>query len=205
MNYRLYSKDEAEKIRQTLDLYEWSRGKTANPEMGEIKRNQELQHPELSTICRDIQQRLIQSCAQDIMASLVLPPKFNRYEVGDEYRAHYDAPYMQTPSGQVRTDYSMTLFLSEFEGGELCVGGEKIKGEMGECVVYPSNQLHSVAPVTKGVRICAISWMQSQIADPHKRDLLLRLRDAIGSMERFSDVQTEVAGVHGELMRMWSA
>ena len=38
--------------------------------------------------------------------------------------------------------------------------------------------IHQVAPVTRGVRLVGITWIQSWVADAHERELLLQLDEA---------------------------
>ena len=42
----------------------------------------------------------------------------------------------------------------------------------GEAIVYPSDTLHEVVPVTKGERLVAITFIQSRVPDPFKRHML---------------------------------
>ena len=63
---------------------------------------------------------------------------------------------------KVRTDISMTVFLSEpeeYEGGELVIqdtyGEQRVKFAAGDMVMYPSTSLHRVTPVTKGRRLAS--------------------------------------------------
>lgn len=117
-------------------------------------------------------------------------PIFNRYDVGMFYGEHIDFPIMggvtqfgRSPGrfGQnfMRTDYSMTLFLTppgEYEGGELelKVLGESrlIKMQAGSAVCYSTGIPHSVRPVTQGFRIAAIYWFQSLIRNVQIRSEL---------------------------------
>jgi len=80
---------------------------------------------------------------------------------------------MQCGDLKVRTDLSMTLWLNEdYEGGELCVDGHRLKGKAGECVVYRGDSIHEVTPVTRGERICAITWIQSEFRDSEIRQII---------------------------------
>lgn len=103
------------------------------------------------------------------------PVLFNRYEPGMTYGPHVDNPIM----GPLRTDLSMTVFLSDpasYDGGELCLqtdlGVEEIKLVAGDAVVYPATNLHWVKPVTRGVRLAAITWVQSLVRDHTMRQVL---------------------------------
>lgn len=117
-------------------------------------------------------------------------PIINRYDEGMFYRRHIDAPIQggvsqlgRTPGrfGQnfMRTDYSMTLFLSDpetYDGGELELelddSTQRIKLPAGSAVCYATGIGHSVLPIRRGARVCAIYWFQSMIRDVHLRRVL---------------------------------
>ena len=40
-------------------------------------------------------------------------------------------------------------------------GGQQIKLPAGDMVIYPASSLHHVQPVTRGMRLAAIFWIQS--------------------------------------------
>jgi PKHD-type hydroxylase len=71
------------------------------------------------------------------------------------------------------------LFLSRpdtYDGGELVIhlplGNEEIKLDAGEAIVYSSNSIHHVAPVTRGARLAAVTWVQSMVRDENLRGIL---------------------------------
>jgi PKHD-type hydroxylase len=81
-----------------------------------------------------------------------------------------------------RTDLSMTLFLSEpdtYEEGELVIdsslGEKSFKLAAGSMIVYPSTFLHWVTKVRSGVRLAAVSWIQSFVRDAQQREILFEL------------------------------
>ncbi len=82
----------------------------------------------------------------------------------------------------LHSEMFITLFLSEpeeYEGGELVIqtefGERRVKPNAGDAVIYPSSSLHKVTPVTSGVRLVAITWIQSLVADTHMREILFEL------------------------------
>ncbi len=106
-------------------------------------------------------------------------PLFSRYEAGMSYGYHLDAPIL-TRGQTIRSDVSLTVFLnsaSEYDGGELVidVGSESVKGDAGDCIVYPSSTFHRVAEVTRGVRLVSALWAQSLVRDPGRREILYDL------------------------------
>lgn len=144
----------------------------------------------------------------------VAVPYYARYSKGMTYGDHVDDPIMGSAGQQYRSDVSTTVFLnepSEYEGGELVIttsfGEQKIKLAAGSAVVYPSSSLHHVAEVTKGTRLVAVTWSQSMIRDPAKRELLYQLNQARESLlkQRPDDQETKQVDVsYVNLFRMWS-
>lgn len=144
----------------------------------------------------------------------VAAPYYARYNKGMTYGDHVDDPVMGPPGQQYRSDVSTTVFLNEpdeYEGGELTIhtsfGEQKIKLSAGSAVVYPSSSLHHVTEVTKGTRLVAVTWSQSMIRDPAKRELLYQLNQARESLlkQRPDDVETKQVDVaYVNLFRMWS-
>ena len=45
-------------------------------------------------------------------------------------------------------------------------------------VIYPSSTLHRVEPVTQGVRLAAVTWVQSLVRDMADREILFDLDTA---------------------------
>ena len=144
----------------------------------------------------------------------VAAPYYARYTKGMTYGDHVDDPIMGGAGQQYRSDVSTTVFLnepSEYEGGELVIttsfGEQKIKLAAGSAVVYPSSSLHHVAEVTKGTRLVAVTWTQSMIRDPAKRELLYTLNQARESLlkDRPDDAETKQVDIsYVNLFRMWS-
>ena len=106
-----------------------------------------------------------------------------RYEPGMTYGWHVDeALFPSTPP--MRSDLSCTVFLNpqeDYDGGELIIqlGAQELSYKLapGDAILYPSTTIHQVAPVTRGVRLAAITWLQSWIADAQRRELMLQLEE----------------------------
>ena len=116
----------------------------------------------------------------------VMPPLFNRYEAGMAYGAHVDGGLMATAAEPMRTDLALTLFLSSpesYEGGELILeqpaGEEEMKLEAGEALLYSASCVHRVNPVQSGVRLAAVTWVQSVVRDERVRGVLYDLQQAL--------------------------
>lgn len=180
---------------------------TAGPVAARVKRNLQLEPgPEAQELAELIKKTLM---ANDKFPPLALPrrltpPLFSRYENGMEYGAHTDDA-IRSRDG-VRTDLAATLFLSDpesYDGGELVVNGSAVKPAAGDLVLYPATTVHRVAPVTRGVRLAAVLWIQSLVRSQEQRDLLLALHAAIA---RLGDhpVTVSVEAVQQNLLRMWA-
>lgn len=134
-----------------------------------------------------------------------------RYEPGMTYGWHVDeALFPSTPP--MRSDLSCTVFLSEpedYDGGELTIqlGGETLSYKLraGDALLYPSTTIHQVAPVTRGVRLGAITWLQSWVADVSQRELLVQLEEA-RALAGNGDARLMVLleSLRTNLFRMWA-
>ena len=134
-----------------------------------------------------------------------------RYEPGMTYGWHVDeALFPSTPP--MRSDLSCTIFLNPrgaYDGGELVIqlGEQEIafKLDPGQAILYPSTTVHQVAPVTRGVRIAAITWLQSWVADSGQRELLVQLEEA-STRAGTADPRLTVllASLRTNLFRMWA-
>jgi len=138
----------------------------------------------------------------------------NRYDVGIQYGRHVDAPVMGGLGSAVRTDVAITLFLSDpksYTGGDLVVESNGVeygfKLDAGSAIAYPANSLHHVTPVTQGARYSAIIWVQSQVRDTGKRELLWDLdnskRQIFGREGRSATFDT-ISKSHANLLHMWA-
>lgn len=151
------------------------------------------------------------------LAEKIWPPVFNLYQDGGHYGTHSDAALMRLPEAglTLRSDVSATLFLSDpasYDGGELVIeeqfGAQAVKLAAGDLIVYPSSSLHQVAPVTRGRRICVITWIQSAVADTAARALLYDLDRSIrgltpGRAKDDPDVD-RLIHVYHNLLRRWA-
>lgn len=188
MNYqviRLLNREEVERTTSALATCSFTDGKlTANGPARDVKNNLQLigsaGAAEDGHLHREIGAALQRSAELQEFAfpRRFVNPMFNRYEPGMTYGPHVDNSLMGGFNG-VRTDLSLTLFLSppsSYDGGELVLhlpsGEEAIKLDAGEAIVYPADLIHHVAPVTRGVRLAAVSWIQSAVHDERLRDLL---------------------------------
>ena len=143
---------------------------------------------------------------------LIAPPLITRYKPGMKYGAHADAAFLQMPGQTIRSDLSCTIFLNEpesYDGGALHVrlgdGDLRFKLEPGEAVVYPSDTFHEVEPVTIGERLVAITFIQSRVPDPFRRNLLYDLNEVAALEGNTMDPQnfSRLQLVQQNLLRYW--
>ena len=142
----------------------------------------------------------------------IAPPMITRYKPGMKYGFHTDVAFMQLPSSGMRSDLSCTIFLNEpenYEGGALYIrlgdGEMRFKLRPGEAIVYPSDTLHAVEAVTKGERLVAITFMQSRIQDPFRRNLLYNLNEvaALEGLSMKPENFTMLQLIQNQLLRYW--
>ena len=141
-------------------------------------------------------------------------PLYARYRPGMTYGEHLDDPIMGTGGVLYRSDVAVTVFLSDpgaYDGGELVIrtaaGEHSVKEAAGDAVLYPASTIHRVNPVTRGERLVAVTWVQSLVRDPARRELLYGLNLAREKLLAASPEAEETAQVNAaylNLIRMWS-
>ncbi len=141
------------------------------------------------------------------------PPMLTRYKPGMKYGAHADAAFIALPGATIRSDLSCTIFLNEpadYDGGELHVrlgdADLKFKLKPGEAIVYPSDSMHQVVPVSRGERLVAITFIQSRIQDPFRRNMLFELNEvaALEGLKMDPDNFSRLQLVQQNLLRHWA-
>jgi len=180
---------DAAQLRQARELLSQqsfeSGSRTAGWAAALVKNNEQLA-PDSANHAK-LQQLVYEALIANEVFALAAMPKamrpllFSRYQTGMDYGDHVDNALMgENP--RIRSDLSFTLFLSapdEYEGGELTIedmqGTQTYKLDAGALVLYPSDTLHRVDPVTAGVRQVAVSWVQSLIRDPRQRQIIFDL------------------------------
>lgn len=141
-------------------------------------------------------------------------PLYAKYTSGMEYAAHFDNPLMGAPPNRYRSDLAVTIFLSApqaYDGGELIINANSaaavsIKYSAGDAVLYPASTIHRVAPVTRGERLVALTWVQSLVRDVAQRELLRALqtvRDGLAARAPNTPEQQHIEWVYGNLIRRW--
>ena len=149
------------------------------------------------------------------MPNRIAPPLLCKYEMGMAYGAHSDVALLPLKKLQtiLRSDLSLTVFLNDpatYDGGELVLHLESrkvpIKLAAGGLVVYPSTMLHEVAEVTRGQRLVAISFVESQIIDERQRHMIYTLGEvsALEGLTMKPENRMRLDLVRHNLTRMWS-
>ncbi|MDX1374479.1 MAG: Fe2+-dependent dioxygenase [Burkholderiales bacterium] len=141
-------------------------------------------------------------------------PLYIRYAPGMRYGEHLDDAIMGAGGVLYRSDVAVTVFLSApeaYDGGELVIRGaageQSVKLPAGDAVLYPAGTIHRVNPVTRGERLVAVTWVQSVVRDPAKRELLYGLnlaREKLLSTAPEAEETAQVNAAYSNLMRMWS-
>jgi PKHD-type hydroxylase len=177
----------------------------------QIPKNGSVEAQQISSIVMTAISRnpMVQSA---IMPKMMLPPIISKYERGMEYGMHVDSPLMGEEY-TIRTDVGITLFLSDpstYEGGELKilseVGEVTYKLPLGDAIIYPTTRLHQVMPISSGVRLAAVTWMQCVVKDAKQREILHALNTALNNIQKSSNSEdyTALQQVYANLIRMWS-
>jgi PKHD-type hydroxylase len=217
-------KDDVADFRRIMDAGAWEDGRsTAGAQSALVKSNEQL--PPDSEVARKLGNRILSALTSNprfISAAIplhIFPPLFNRYAAADghHFGIHVDNAVRgdRLTGLRIRTDLSVTLFLSEpdeYDGGELVVedlyGSHEVKLPAGDLVVYPASSLHMVTPVTRGVRVASFFWLQSMIRDAHARSLIFDLDNAIQALVvrlgRDDPETLKLTGVYHNLIRVWA-
>ena len=204
------------RVRRGLDAAPWQDGKaTAGATARAVKRNQQAvgENPDVEALARFVSAALRRHPLFDVAARPLRLSRllFSRYEGGETYGAHTDDAMMGDPP--LRSDLAFTLFLNDpatYEGGALTVttplGDQAIKLSAGDAVLYPAGAVHHVAPVTAGARIACVGWVQSQVRDPARRELLFDLATARAQCAQAGVARETlllIEKTQSNLLRMW--
>lgn len=217
-------KREVAELRRVMDAADWEDGRsTAGAQSGLVKRNEQL--PPDSEAARSLGRRVVSALAANprfLSAAVpqhIFPPLFNRYSAdgGHHFGIHVDNAVRgdRLTGLRIRTDLSVTLFLSEpedYDGGELVIedtyGAHEVKLTAGDLVLYPASSLHMVRPVTRGMRVASFFWLQSMIRDAHARSMIFDLDTAIqavaGRLGRNDAETIKLTGIYHNLIRYWA-
>jgi len=204
---RVLTPDEVSLVRTKLTGGRFLDGGATSGVDGKHNLQLPLEDPVARSVGEFVSQRLAAHEGFRRMAypAVILSPIFSRFEPGMSYPDHIDSTLM----GRGRADVSVTLFLSEpgdYEGGELEIetgnGEQRYKLPAGDALAYPSTTLHRVAPVVRGVREVAVTWVQSMVRDAARRQLLAELGQLAQELPP-GPYGERVRKSHANLERMW--
>jgi PKHD-type hydroxylase len=189
-------------------------GRVSNPH-NKAKNNQQLHDPAAGQASAQL---MLQAFSRSdefrefAFPQLVAPPLLTKYQPGMHYGPHADAAFIPLGKAVIRSDLSCTIFLNDpksYEGGALHIrlgdASIRFKLQPGEAIIYPSDTFHEVEPVTKGERLVAITFIQSRVPDPFRRNLLYDLNEVAAlegltmRPENFARLQL----VQSNLLRYW--
>ena len=210
--------DQLSAVRQLLTDARFVDGKlSAGAAATRVKHNQELDKgaQQINILNNIVMNSLVQHPVYraGALPLRVAAPYYARYTPGMAYGDHLDDPIMGTEGTIYRSDIAITIFLNDpdqYEGGELVIrtafGENSVKLPAGHAVMYPASSLHHVNPVTRGERLVAVTWLQSLVRDPARRELLYELHQAREKLLKISPDAQETAQVNTaymNLIRMW--
>jgi PKHD-type hydroxylase len=210
------------RLRGIIDGAEWVDGNvTSGHQSALAKQNEQL--PEGSAAAKEAGAIVLDALGKSPLffaAALplkVFPPLFNRYGEGQTFGTHVDNAIriQRGTEFRIRSDLSITVFLEDpgaYDGGELVVedhfGVQRVKLPAGHAVLYPSSSLHHVTPVTRGVRVASVFWLQSMIREDGARRTLFDLDQSVqrltGQLGGADRSVIELTGVYHNLLRMWA-
>jgi PKHD-type hydroxylase len=212
------TREELERLRTGLAGAEFADGKATTGYRGRRVKNN-LQLSRENAVGKELAPVVEQALWRNRTFAWAVWPKqirgilFSRYEPGMRYGNHVDNAIMGKTS-LWRSDVAFTIFLgdpADYDGGELVIesalGAQEVKLAAGEAVVYPASSVHRVAEVTRGQRLAAIGWAQSQVRDPAQREILYDLERIKRLLaERLPDApETDWAfKTQANLLRMWA-
>ena len=191
-------------------------GRATNPH-NKSKNNQQLHDPAAGQASAQIMLQAFgrsQEFRDFAFPTKIAPPLLTKYQPGQYYGAHADAAFIHLgPNNSIRSDLSCTIFLSDpdsYEGGALHIrlqdGALRFRLKPGEAIIYPSDTFHEVEKVSRGERLVAITFIQSQVQDPFRRNLLFDLNEVAAlegltmQPENFARIQL----VQSNLLRYWA-
>ena len=223
--FRFLSAEDCKNIREEIEKIDYEDGQnTAGSTAKDVKNNRQLtwNTEAARPILQTLELKLMETA---LFRVLCYPRSVNRTLInvhgpGEFYGKHVDNAWNFNQAGSAlssqngRADISFTLFLQEkdqYEGGELCIEHDitsvDVKLDAGEMVVYDSGLLHQVKPVTKGLRIGYVGWVQSLISDSRMRAVLTSFDMQIARMKQIKNMPRneidEFMRIYNELLRYY--
>lgn len=211
----LLTASEVAECRRIAGATQFIDGRATNPH-NKAKNNQQLHDP---TASQESSKIMLQAFARSeefrefAFPAKIAPPLLTKYQPGQYYGAHADAAFINLGNAVIRSDLSCTIFLNDpasYEGGALHIrlqdGSLRFKLRPGEAIIYPSDTFHEVEEVKSGERLVAITFIQSQIKDPFRRNLLFDLNEvaALEGLSMKPENYSRLQLVQANLLRYWA-
>ncbi|MEO1575359.1 MAG: hypothetical protein AAFU65_10420, partial [Pseudomonadota bacterium] len=84
------------------------------------------------------------------------------------------------------------------------MGTQALKLPAGCAIVYPSHHLHAVRPVTSGVRLAVVGWIESRVRLAEHRQLLYEFASAMAGLpDSDHEALLKLKMVRNNLTRLW--
>jgi len=170
--YNFFDSNQLRQILSVFDSGKFLDGARTGPKEKHIKNNTQQADIDLNKMANQAIAKILRESHVSQLHPLnkCSPCYMLKYEEGQHYAGHVDYWDMWG----TRTDYTAVITLNDdYEGGEhfIEIGTETIekKLEPGKILIYQSDFIHGVRPVTKGVRKCVTFWLESSIPDPTMR------------------------------------
>ncbi len=170
--YDFFDSNQLRQILSVFDSGKFVDGARTGPKEKHIKNNTQQADIDLNKMANQAIAKILRESYLSQLHPLnkASPCYMLRYEEGNHYAGHVDYWDMWGS----RTDYTAVVTLNDdYEGGEhfIEIGTETIERrlEPGKILIYQSDFIHGVRPVTKGVRKCVTFWLESSIPDPTMR------------------------------------
>lgn len=156
--------------------------------------------------------------AHPVVTAAARPRKLSRLLIsrtgpGGGYGDHVDVALMGPEGARLRTDLSFTLFLSgpeTYAGGALTVldalEDRSVRLPAGDLILYPSGAPHRVEPVTQGMRLACVGWIESHVRDAAAREILWDLEGVRAAWPEDADTAARLTldKTIGALLRRWA-
>jgi len=205
---------EAAAVQEAAAALDYEDGRrTAGRYASPVKRNEQARDtPARAAVVEKVKAAL---SANPLVHSVARPRGFarvlvSRYGPEMHYGAHVDDAIM----GGARTDVSFTLGLTPaeaYDGGALVIEDRlerrAVRLDAGQLVLYPSDTLHEVEPVTRGTRLAVVGWITSWVRDPARRMVLFDLDQTLRGLDGATiddAARHHLLKARANLLRMWA-
>ena len=171
-----FDKKKLLQLNSVFDQGTWEDGSISGPSDKQIKHNLQQTDKTVRQMVNVEVHRMLREFSGFYLISKASEVLMLKYNEGMHYNDHVDFIHMYG----IRTDYTCVMNLNDdFEGGEHYtkdMHGNKTLHELkpGDLIMYDTNQIHGVNPITKGERRCITFWMESAIQDASMREPIVR-------------------------------